>query len=72
VHACEPGSDQRRSQRATAVGVSCSITLLLVRKLLGLIGIGPVPDEKDVEIAVLGHQFSVLKRQVARPSDLSA
>jgi putative transposase len=26
-----------------------------------------VPDEKDVEIAVLGHQFSVLKRQVARP-----
>jgi hypothetical protein len=33
--------------------VSCSVTFLLVRKLLGLVGIGPSPDEKDVEIAVL-------------------
>jgi hypothetical protein len=47
--------------------VSCSITFLLVRKLLGLVGIGPSPDEKDVEIAVLRHQLAVLKRQVARP-----
>ena len=46
--------------------MSCSITFLLVRKLLGLVGIGPSPDEKDVEIAVLRHQLAVLKRQVAR------
>jgi hypothetical protein len=47
--------------------MGCPITFLLVRKLLRLLGIGPAPDEKDVEIAVLRHQLSVLKRQVARP-----
>jgi putative transposase len=47
--------------------MGCSVTFLLVRKLLGLVGIGPSPDEKDVEIAVLRHQLAVLKRQVARP-----
>jgi transposase InsO family protein len=47
--------------------MGCPITFLLVRKLLRLVGIGPTPDEKDVEIAVLRHQLSVLKRQVARP-----
>ena len=43
------------------------ITFLLMRKLLLLLGIGPTPDEKDVEIAVLRHQLSVMHRQVARP-----
>ena len=47
--------------------MSCSITFLLVRKLLRLVGIGPCPDERDVEIAVLRHQVAVLRRQVARP-----
>ena len=43
------------------------ITFLLIRKLLLLLGIGPTPDEKDVEIAVLRPQLSVMHRQVARP-----
>jgi putative transposase len=28
------------------------ITFLLVRRLLGLLGLGPAPDQKDLEIAV--------------------
>jgi transposase InsO family protein len=47
--------------------MGCSVTFLLVRKLLGLVGIGPSPDEKDIENAVLRHQLAVLRRQVARP-----
>jgi hypothetical protein len=46
---------------------------LLVRRLLGLAGLGPAPDAKDVEIAVLRHQVMVLRRPVRRhrftPSD---
>src|SRR5438309_1753791 len=29
-----------------------------LRRVLGLVGLGPKPDEKDVEIAVLRHQGS--------------
>jgi len=47
--------------------MGCSMTFLLVRKLLGLVGMGPSPDEKDVEIAVLRHQLAILRRQVTRP-----
>jgi hypothetical protein len=32
-----------------------SIRLVLLRRVLGLLGIGPAPDAKDVEIAVLRH-----------------
>jgi hypothetical protein len=46
--------------------MGCSITFLLVRRLLDLLNIGPSPDEKDVEIAVLRHRLAVLRRQVAR------
>jgi hypothetical protein len=30
--------------------------------------LGPAPDAKNIEIAVLRHQLMVLRRQVARPS----
>lgn len=44
-----------------------TLAFVVVRRLLGLVGLGPAPDAKDVEIAVLRHQLMVLRRQVARP-----
>ena len=38
-----------------------------LRRLVGLVGLGPGPDAKDVEIAVLRHQLTVLHRQVSPP-----
>jgi hypothetical protein len=43
------------------------VGFVLLRRVLGLLGLGPAPDAKDVEIAVLRHQLMVLRRQVARP-----
>jgi hypothetical protein len=48
-----------------------SVRLVLLRRVLGLLGIGPAPDAKDVEIAVLRHQLMVLRRQVA-PAQICA
>jgi putative transposase len=44
-----------------------TLGFMLARRLLGLAGLGPTPDAKDVEIAVLRHQVMVLRRQVRRP-----
>ncbi len=44
-----------------------TLAFVIVRRVLGLVGLGPVPDAKDVEIAVLRHQLMVVRRQVARP-----
>ena len=44
-----------------------TVAFVIVRRVLGLVGLGPAPDAKDVEIAVLRHQLMVLRRQVARP-----
>ena len=43
-----------------------TFAFVFVRRLLGLVGLGPAPDAKDVEIVVLRHQLMVLRRQVAR------
>ena len=44
-----------------------TLAFVFVRRLLGLVGLGPAPDAKDIEIAVLRHQLMVLRRQSARP-----
>ena len=47
--------------------MTSTIVFLFVRHVLRLVGLGPKPDDKDVEIAVLRHRLAVLHRQVARP-----
>ena len=44
-----------------------TVVFVIFRRVLGLVGLGPTPDAKDVEIALLRHQLLVLRRQVARP-----
>src|SRR3954464_7848735 len=44
-----------------------TLAFVIVRRVLGLVGLGPTPDAKDIEIAVLRHQLMVVRRQVARP-----
>src|SRR5438132_8800013 len=48
-------------------GMGSTIVFLVVRRVLRLVGLGPKPDDKDVEIAVLRHQLAVLHRQVPHP-----
>ena len=41
-----------------------TLVFLLIRRVLGLVGLGPRPDDKDVEIAVLRHQLAVLQARL--------
>jgi putative transposase len=50
-----------------SVMVVRTLAFVIVRRVLGLVGLGSNLDAKDVEIAVLRHQLTVLRRQVARP-----
>jgi hypothetical protein len=50
-----------------AVVMVRSLAFVIVRRVLGLVGLGPEPDAKDIEIAVLRHQLVVVRRQVVRP-----
>jgi hypothetical protein len=45
------------------VDMACSVTFLLVRRLLDILRLGPAPYQKDVEIALPRHQLAVLGRQ---------
>ena len=52
---------------ARMTGMASTLVFLFVRRVLGLVRLGPKSDDKDVEIAVLRHQLAVLHRQVVRP-----
>jgi transposase len=67
VQAQDPLSEQRLRASGKIASMGCSVTFLLVRRLLGILRLGPTPNQKDVEIAALRHQLAVLRRQVARP-----
>ena len=47
--------------------VGRTMGFLIVRRVLGILGLGRSPDAKDLEIAVLRHQIAVLQPQVTRP-----
>jgi hypothetical protein len=40
-----------------------TLAFVIVRRVLGLIGLGPTPDAKDVKMVVLRHQLMVVRRQ---------
>jgi hypothetical protein len=47
--------------------VARTLAFMAAWQPLALVGLGPSPDVKEVEIAVLRHHLVVLHRQAARP-----
>ena len=39
-----------------------TLAFLVLRRILGMVGLSQNPDAKDVEIAVLCHQLAVVRR----------
>ena len=50
--------------------MASTIVFLVVRHVLRLVGLGPKPDDKDVEITVLRHQLALLHRRLPAPATL--
>jgi hypothetical protein len=46
--------------------LACALGSLVLHRLLSVRGCGQRPDAKDLEIAALRHQLTVLRRQVVR------
>jgi putative transposase len=61
------GEQAQRRPGQDETMVARTLAFMLARQLLALVGLGPSPDAKDVEIAVLRHQLAMLHRQVVRP-----
>ena len=60
MQAQDLGLEQGCTRAGNIVGMVSQISFLIVRRLLDLVRLGPTPDEKDIEIAVLRHQLAVL------------
>jgi len=70
VKGCQVGSGHDQGRRLSGrlvVAVARTAAFVIVLGVLDLVGLGPAPDAKNVEIAVPQHQPMVLRRQVARP-----
>jgi hypothetical protein len=63
-HGCEQARYWSIKMGAMAVR---TLTFIILRQVLSLVGLGPSSDAKDVEIAMLRHQLMAPRRQVARP-----